>query len=374
MKFSDIIGHRKEIARLVTMADSGKLPHALLFHGPSGIGKTMVARAFIQYLYCQSPSDGDSCGRCPSCLQTAKLNNPDVHFSYPIIKRNNNPLSIDFAEEWKEFLEENPYMQGEAWLEKLQAGNSQPTFYVSESNELIRLGSLSSYGDKYKVFVIWQPEKLSLSVANKLLKLIEEPFEDTVFIMVSNNPAAILPTIRSRLQAIEFCRLTDEEIAGFLTRNGKSEEESLSLARIARGNMNKASMLASTDGEIREFTELFIGVMRACYARKLTELKGFADKFAAYGREKSLRLLDYFARMVRESFISNLNSPILESMTPDEKSFVGKFGPFIHSANVEDMSREINRAKEDISRNANQKIVWFDFFLELTRLIRTRKP
>ena len=368
MQFKDIEGHRQEIGKLISMADSHKLPHALLFHGPSGIGKTAIARAFIQYINCEQPEAGDSCGRCASCIQTAKLNNPDVHYIFPVYPKG---ISSEHAEEWEQFLNDYPYMSKEKWLEAIKAGNSQPCIYVNESAEILRLGALSTYGNGYKIFLIWQPERLQPPAANKLLKIIEEPFEDTLFIFVSNNPGEIMPTILSRLQSIEFKPLPDTEMINFLKIQGKTEEEARAITRIVRGDMNKALMLMQETGEYQEFARMFISVMRACYARKMTDLRTHADNFASYGREKSLRLLEYFSRMIRESFISNLKCERLESMTSEEKKFVERFGPFINAANIEEMISETDRAREDIFRNANQKIVWFDYLIELTRLIRT---
>ena len=221
------------------------------------------------------------------------------------------------------------------------------------------------------MFVIWEPEKMNIEASNKLLKVIEEPFEDTLFLFVSNNPGEIIPTIRSRLRAVEFGRLPYSAIKNFMEERGKSVSEADALARIARGNMNTAFMLTREDGEIDEFRAMFIDAMRAAYARKMPELRNLADKFAAFGREKSIRLLHYFARMIRESFISNLHNDHLKSMTREEEMLVAKFGPFVNSANVEEISTQIDRAENDISRNANQKIVWFDFLIELCRLIRT---
>ena len=374
MQFKDIIGHKEEIQKLRDIIDRKQLPHALLLHGPSGVGKFRTARAFIQYLCCTDRTpEGDSCGKCPSCIQTAKFNNPDIHYIFPVLKKTNptRTISADYLQEWIEFLSNHSYMPSDQWLRIIEAGNSRPIIYVAESEEILRLSSLSAYGNGFKIFVIWEPEKMNIEASNKLLKVIEEPFEDTLFLFVSNNPGEIIPTIRSRLRAVEFGRLPDSAIKTFMEERGKSVSEADALARIARGNMNTAFMLTREDGEIDEFRAMFIDAMRAAYARKMPELRNLADKFAAFGREKSIRLLHYFARMIRESFISNLHNDHLKSMTREEEMFVAKFGPFVNSANVEEISSQIDRAVNDISRNANQKIVWFDFLIELCRLIRT---
>lgn len=373
MRFSDITGHEVEKRKLTAMADSRKIPHALLLHGPAGIGKMAMARAFVQYIGCSNRQNGDSCGKCPACLQTAKLNNPDVHYIYPVTKKRNanRPLSTDFAEEWQEFITDFPYMPSEDWPRAIDAGNTQPMIYVTESDEILRVASLSAFGEGYKFFIVWQPEKMNPAAANKLLKILEEPFEDTVFIFVSNDPSEILPTVRSRLQSVEFPPMPDDEIIKFFVGKGKSVEEAHTLKTLAGGDMNLAAMLADTGGEYREFMDCFISVMRASYARNMIALRDLSSSFAAFGREKSIRLLNYFGRMIRESFISNLHHDRLLAMTPEERIFVKKFGPFIHAANVEEMISETDRAALDISRNVNQNIVWFDFMVQLTRLIRT---
>ncbi len=376
MKFSDITGHARQIENLRNMVDNNKIPHALLLHGLPGVGKMRVTRALLSYICCENRFNGDSCGVCPSCRQVNSLNLPDIHYSFPILKKNGskNPLSIDYLEEWKDFLDNYSFMPTEKWLEIINAGNSQPTYYVTEADEISRISSLSAYNSKYKIFVIWLPEKMESSVANKLLKIIEEPFSDTLFILVSNDASQILPTIFSRCQRIAFNRLGDEEITDTLINMGLSEVKSAEVARLAQGKLSKALELASHDGETEEFGNYFRTSMRNAYARNVAELKRLSDSFAALGREKSLRLLDYFSSQVRENFIYNLHTPSLNMLNPSEEEFSRKFAPFIHVANVEKIVNEITRTRRDISRNANSKLVWFDFLLHLLTYIRIPLP
>ena len=213
MKFSDIIGHKKEIKSLREIVDSGNIPHALLFCGKQGIGKVRVARAFSQYVHCRNRINGEPCGVCPSCVQENLFNNPDTHYVYPVVKKDGVLVSQDILETWREMNQNYSYMPKEIWNSLIKAGNSQPAIFVSESDDIISKSSLSNYQENYKIFIIWQPEKMRVEAANKLLKIIEEPFEDTIFILVSNEPEKILPTIFSRTQRINFKPLSQSEIA-----------------------------------------------------------------------------------------------------------------------------------------------------------------
>ena len=376
MKFKEITGHKDIIASLRNLADSGKMPHAFLFAGISGIGKHRTARAFAQYIHCKNRHDGDSCGSCPSCLQHQKHNNPDLHFIYPIVKREKEGIRVskDVIDIWREMLDDFSFLPPEKWNELLKAGNSQPVIYVNESEDILAKVSLSAYQEKYKIFIIWLPEKLRPEAANKLLKVIEEPFEDTIFILVSNNDSKILPTIQSRTQRFNFKPLSPTEIKEFLV--GKDVEEQLAedAAHIAEGSLHKAEEMACFPEEMLEFSNLFKDVMRAAYALKAKTLKELSENIAALGREKIMRFLNYSLRMIRENYIYNFQIPELVMMTPEEVAFSDRFSPFIHDGNVEQLEKEISRASQDIERNANSKIVLFDLFLLLSRLVRQPKP
>lgn len=375
MKFTDIAGHNEVIDSLRTIADSSKIPHAILLTGISGIGKMRLARAFAQYVHCKHHTDGDSCGRCPACLQHQKFNNPDMHFIYPVVKKDGALVSTDFIEPWKEMLSDYSYMPPEKWNELINAGNSQPAIFVTESEDLISKASLSAYQENYKIFLIWLPEKMRMEAANKLLKIIEEPFEDTIFILVSNDDSKLLPTIYSRVQRFNMKPLSQQDISSHLSHTyGIAPSMAKAASKIAEGSIAKAEELACHPDEILEFSALFKEIMRMGYSLAAKRLKQLSETCAAMGREKLIRFLSYASRMIRENFIYNMKMPQISLLTPEEEEFSYKFSPFIHEGNVEGLASELARASADIERNANAKIVMFDLMLLLSQWIRTPKP
>lgn len=376
MRFADITGHSRQIAELREMVDSGRIPHALLLGGPAGVGKMMTARAFSQYLNCENRSGGDSCGVCPSCLQHASSQFPDLHYAYPIRKvAHEHETSASYLEEWRKMLDSEPLMTPQVWNDIIDAGNTQPIYYVTQADEIRSDASLSPYSARYKVFILWLPERMNTETANKLLKLLEEPYPDTVFILVSNDEAQILPTIYSRTRRVAFKRLSDEEIADYLVRTrGLTPERAAVEARLAEGSLAAAERAVSLDGETMEFREMFRDIMRAAYGRNALKMKDISEKMAAMGREKTRRMLDYCSVQVRENFIYNMRLPELVRLTADEMAFSSRFAPFIHAGNVERLSEEMRRAADEIARNANAKIVCFDLLLLVMQLIRMPRP
>lgn len=375
MRFADIIGNTEATTALRLMVDSDRIPHAILISGPAGIGKMIAARAFISYLNCENRNNGDSCGVCPACRRIDAGNDPDIHYVYPVYKTSSpkRSVSTDYIEQWQRFLKESPYMDPARWIEILEAGNSQPAIYVDEADEIASTAILSSFSDRYKIYLIWLPERMRQDTANKLLKLIEEPYDDTLFICVSNQPSLILPTVASRLRRIDMKPPSPGVISDALQMRGVSHLTAENAAKLSQGSILKAFSLLESEGEMIEFSELFKESMRNAFGRKISELRRLSDTIATMGREKNLRLLDYFARLTRENFIANLALPPLLNMTEDEMIFSQRFAPFIHSANVEGIISEIENAGRDISRNANSRLVWFDFFLRLMLLLRTNK-
>ncbi len=374
MRFADIYGHNDVKQRLRELADSGRIPHALLLEGPAGAGKFALARAFAQYIHCTDRTpDGDSCGKCPACRQHEAFNHIDTVYSFPVVKKSGKPtLSDDYADIFRDFMGEYPYMDFDRWLVALDNINAQPMIYVEEGNELLRRLTYMARQSRFKVVLLWLPERLKEETANKLLKLVEEPFGDTIFLMVSNNSRAILPTIYSRTQRITVRRYTDAEVAAVLENRGIDPSAARDAALIAQGNVNEALKLAGVSEERLRYFQLFVDLMRKAYGRKVAELRQWSLDVAALGREPSMQFIDYCARLVRESFLMHLNDPRLLTLNDAERAFTVKFFPFINEKNVIDMVALFDDARRDIAGNANAKIVFFDLAVRVIMLIRRK--
>lgn len=376
MKFNEIPGNKDIKDTLRALVDTDNVPHAIMLYGQPGIGKMMTARAFAQYAHCQNRHGGESCGMCPSCRQHQSLNHPDVHFSYPIVKSkaNNIVSSLDRIDKWREMMDDSPLMEPERWLEIIDAGNSQPAIHVEEAEFIVRSDSYSSFSSKNKFIIIWLPEKMTVETANKLLKVIEEPSEGTIFILVSNSENDVLPTISSRTRRFNMLPVEEYDLSNYIeSKYHLDPESSREAAHLAEGSVAKAVQFATHSGERSEFQELFQNIMRSAFAKKPDVLKKLSDNAAGFGREKLRRFLDYMNRMVRENFIYNIKVPELNAMSAREKAFSSKFSPFIHTGNVEELTAQIESASNHIQRNGNSKLVLFSLFLYIIPLIH-KKP
>ena len=366
MKFSDVIGQEEAKRRLRQMVSEDRVPHAMMFCGPQGCGKMALAVAFASYLLCRDHADGDSCGACPQCAMTASLAHPDLHFSYPVIRPSgtgseHKMSSEDFASEWRDLLSSGPYFTMDSWLAAMGAANQQALIGVGESDLLLRKLSLKSSQGGYKVVVMWLPERMNAECANKMLKLMEEPPQQTVFIMVCEEPEKLIDTIRSRAQRIDIRRVDEAAIETALVEwRGIDADSARRLARAAGVSWLAALEELDADNEKRQFLDMFVSLMRLAYMRKIKDLRKWSDTAAALGREKQRRMLAYFLRLVRENFMYNFHDPQLCYMTRDEEKFARNFAPYINEANVIEMSDLMNRAMRDIGQNANAKIVLFD--------------
>ncbi|WP_321295175.1 DNA polymerase III subunit [Marinifilum fragile] len=373
MQFKDIIGHKEVKQRFIQTVKENRVSHAQLLIGPKGVGKLSMAIAFAQYVSCLDRKDNDSCGVCSSCKKYAKLVHPDLHFVFPVVKGKGftNPVSDNFIELWRSQIESDSYFDIGDWYRTLGVDNSQGMIYSGESNEIIRKLSLKTYESDYKVMIIWLPEKMHSSCANKLLKMIEEPPSKTLFFMVSEEPDKILQTILSRTQLIKIPAIDTESLAVAAKNDfNLNDQELKNVVRLSEGSYRKARILIQNSDENAENFENFINIMRHCYARKVLDIMDWAEEIATIGRERQKSFLNYAVRMIRENFILNLKQPEMVYLSGEEMNFSQRFSPYINEDNVWMISDELSKAYTDIERNANAKIVFLDLGLKLVKLLR----
>ena len=374
MRFDDVIGQSQVKQQINRMLTDNRMPHALLFAGPEGCGKLPMALALAQRLLCQHPTaTNDACGACPACGMTQKLAHPDLHFIFPTIKPTGQKsvvLSDQFLPEWRKQVAQSPYFSRQSWLNSMGVEKQQSVINVAEANNIIgKLANVSSQGG-YRVVIIWLAEQMNVECANKLLKILEEPPQQTVFILTTNHPERLLSTIRSRTQRIDFAPLSIDEIAGALQRlNGLQPDDAHVLARAAAGSYVTALDQVTMNAETAQFFDLFVLFMRLCYMRKIKDLHEWSLQLSQWGREKQKAFLDYAQRMVRENFMYNFHNAELNYMNRQESEFAVNFARFINERNVIGIMNEISAAQRDIEGNVNANMVFFDFSLKMIVLL-----
>ena len=363
MTFSEVIGQDEVRQRLLQMERESRLPHAIMLCGPAGVGKLALAVAFASHLLGEDNA------------MVRRLEHPDLHFTFPTIKlpsmgADHKPVSADFAREWHGLIMQGPYFSMDQWLAAIGAENQQAIITAGESDELVRKLSLKSSQGGYKVSIIWLPERMNGECANKLLKLIEEPPQQTVFLMACEEPDRLLETIRSRVQRIDVKRIPEEVIAEALTeRRGVDAQQARRIARLSNGSWLRALQELQAGTENEQFLDLYIMLMRLAYMRKVKDLRRWSETLAAFGREKQKRFLSYFLRMTRESFMYNFHQPDLCYMSQQEEDFARNFARFVNEDNILAITDLVNLAIRDISQNANAKIVFFDIALQMIVLL-----
>ncbi len=347
MRFSDVKGQDEIKRRLAKTIDAGRVSHAQMFTGEAGSGTLPLALAYIQYLNCPNRADGDSCGECPSCQKIGALAHPDLHFVMPVNKQGKKSgeavTSDTFLPEWREMVKKTGgYFDEQMWYDTLGLDNLQGLISKKEADEVIRRLSYKSFEGGYKAVVVWLPERMNTEAANTLLKILEEPWDKTLFVLVSARPRLLLPTILSRVQ--------ETVVPG-------SEFE-------ARRNLYGAD----TEEAGEEF-EFFVELMRLSYNDKHLELMKWAEKVASLGRERQKHLLENFIRLVRSSFMLNAGMEDIAYLWGAEQTFCRNFAPFIGGQNVEPLIEEMELALGQMSRNANAQIVLTHFALSVSKMI-----
>ncbi|MTK52816.1 DNA polymerase III subunit [Paludibacter sp.] len=366
MFFSSIIGQEAIKQRLIATVQEQRIPHALLLCGGEGIGKLPLAIAFAQYVCCEHRTPTDSCGSCPSCVKFAKLAHPDLHFVFPIIKPEGKQSVVcdDFIAEFRNFVLEHPYGTVNEWINGIGSGK-QGMIYEAESGEILRKLNLKTYESEYKVMIIWQPEKMNITCANKLLKILEEPPEKTLFLLVSEMPDMLLATIQSRTQRINIPQIERASLEEALHRKfSLTPESAANVARIANGNYRKAEEMIESSDENQFNLEQFIFLMRTAYARKVKEMKQWSEMMSKIGRERQKSFFVYAQKMVRENFILNLHEEELNYLNNNEETFSQRFAPFINERNIETIMTDLAIAERHIEGNVQAKMVFFDLSLK----------
>lgn len=371
MTFDDVIGQQEAKDRLMQLIRENRIPHAMLFTGPAGAGKLALAIAFAGELL--NPQGNPNYNNAKAMLDNYE--HPDMHFTYPTIKlpsmgAQHQPVSSDFAKEWHNLIVKGPYITMEQWVGMMGDDKKQAVITGAESDEITRNLSIMSSQGGYKVSIIWLPERMNLTSANKILKLLEEPPRETVFLMVSEEPEKLLETIRSRTQRFAVKRIDSEDIRKALVeRRGIGDDDARRISRIANGSWNEALRALDAGNEERQFLDMFEMLMRLCYMRKVMDLKKWTDTVYTYGRDKQRRLIAYFQRQVRENFMFNFHNPDLNYQTNEEAGFSRNFAKFINEGNVVEINDLLQRAYRDIGQNANAKIVFYDMALNMIVLL-----
>ena len=373
MQFKDTIGQEKLKSQLIAEVKADRVSHAQMLLGPEGSGKLALAIAFAQYLLCDNPSDTDSCGACPNCLKVQALTHPDLHFVYPVVvsKTDKVATSDDLRTEWNDLINKQTYFSLSHWLEANDNQGKNPIIGVEESRSILKKLSLKSFSDKYKIMIIWLPEKMNAQAANKLLKILEEPPKKTLFFLLCDNSESILTTILSRCQIIQVPTLKNEEITEFLkSKYGVDKKIAETLSSLSQGNIFSAIDAVQGDHAQHAYFDLFVKLMRSAYAANPVDLMNVSDEIAALDREKQKNFILYGLHIFRESIIMNYLKGKLLNLREEEEQFLQKFARFINNQNITELTEEFNNAYYHIERNANAKILFSDLVIKLTKLVR----
>lgn len=378
MRFADIIGHDDLKRHLVRSVDEGRVSHAQLFTGEAGYGALPLAVAYAQYVNCPNRSGGDSCGVCPSCVQTAQMAHPDVHMVFPVNKREKKSgeavLSDQFLSQWREIWQSGGgYFSAQQWFDKLDLGKTMKGLITAkESDEIIRKLAFKSFSSEYKVMIVWLPELMNADAANKILKILEEPWDKTLFLLVSERPELLLPTIVSRTQQVSVGRIDAAALEEAALAAGAADRQTAhGMARLAGGDLLELRSLlrGETDSMRHECFELFCSLMRLSYNDKHLELMSWADDVSDLSREGQRAFLSNAARLLRESYMIHAGAAEISYLWGEEADFCRKFAPYIGNSNIEFLIGEIEKAMAQISQNGSPRIVFTHFALAVSKTI-----
>lgn len=383
MLFKDIIGQENLKNHLIQTVNNDRISHAQLFIAPKGSGALPLAIAYAQYILCGNKNGENNIGDSACNLKFEKLAHPDLHFAFPVAandKVKKHPVSNLFLEEWRKFVKNTPYGSLFNWYQKLGIENKQGQIGVDEAEEIVKKLVLKSYEGGFKVMIIWMAEKMNISASNKLLKLIEEPPEKTLFLLIAENEEQIIKTILSRCQVLHIKSLSEADIKDNLIQKfNLTEYDATKIAHQANGDWNKALRSLNQNDNEDVFERWFITWIRSAFRAKgnasvIQDLIKWSEEIAKTGRESQKRFLQYCSHFFRQAMLTNYkatNLVIFEAQTTDFD--IRKFAPFVHGGNIEDIHNAIEEAIYHIERNGNAKIILLDLSMQLTRYLHQKE-
>ncbi len=383
MLFSEVIGQHDLKQRLINTVSDNRVAHAQLFYGAEGHGKLAIALAYAQFISCRNPdkfTNQDSCGTCPSCIKYNKLIHPDLHFIFPVAESKakkpagKTPVSNDYIVQWREMiLENNYYISLNDWNQKLDIERKQAAINVKDCGNIISTLNYSSYESEYKIMLIWMIEKLNYRAAPRLLKILEEPPEKTVFLLVAEQIDMIISTILSRLHQVKVPKIDNDSLLNACI--GKLElprEKAIEITRLSNGSFKKAVILQHQTESINRNFSKFVEWMRMCYSLDVKSILSFASEQAKENRQQSKYFLEFGLDNLRNCLMINLGHTGLVKMISAERNFYTKFAPFVHERNIEAFDEEFNKAIYHIERNVNNNIIFLDLSLTISKLLRIK--
>jgi DNA polymerase-3 subunit delta' len=375
MQFSQVIGQESLKERLTASFREGRIAHALMFLGPEGSGNLALALAFAQYIACPNRSEFDSCGTCPTCNKMNQHQYADLHYTFPFFNKSEGSEKTtcnDWLTAWRNHLRQAPYTTVDEWRNEITEDNKQLIMSVYEAANIIQHLSLKSYEGGYKFQIVWMAEYLKTDTANKLLKIVEEPPEKTIFLFVANSLENILQTILSRVQVVYVPKVEDSAILQSLLALGAPEEKAQEIAHFAHGDWNKALQLLNAKNPDENYAIQFQHWMRMCYKKDVPGIVRWADEMHKLNREDQKHFLTYALDQIRQNLVLNYAGSDFVRLNHSEKSFSDKFAPFINDLNAEELMEELTEAYHDVTRNAYSKLVLTDLSFKLHYLL-TRK-
>ena len=378
MLFSEIPGNKEIKTELINTVKNERISHAQLFCGQKGSGQLALAIAYARYMNCEERLESDSCGFCKSCIKYKTISHPDLHLVFPVIKQNSAalPISDSFVYNWRDFVLQNPYLSITDWISLIandKTKNKTGIIYKDEATSIYNKIILKNYESKYKVVLFWMPERMNREMANKILKTIEEPPENTIFLFVSEQPSEVLPTIYSRLQKIQIYKFTETDINQYFKNKDISKERLAELQLITSRNLGRIKQLIQQGLDELCFFEDFVEWMRIVYKTDLIKTVKWCNEISFKNKQEQLLFISYSIKIIRKCLQFNFSTQKLAVVSKKEQDFIEKFAQFIHKENIFMIVSELEKSYYHLKRNANAKILFYSISLKMLKYLKLKR-